>query len=314
MNLKPSNSPTVALDLKCMTPKNGCLTPSTFSVVACDARNGDLGVAVESKFIAVGALVPWAKAKVGAIATQAWANVSYGPKGLEMLEEGLIASETLRRLLAHDPRRNVRQVAVVDAKGEVAVHTGNECMEWAGHVTGKGYSCQGNILASSRVVESMARTYEETPGDLVEKLLEALSAGQAAGGDRRGQQSAAVLVVREKGGYEGSTDKYVDLRVDDHSRPIEELKRVFKVYDMTMLSREDPRNLLTIDHNIAVTLQRDLRKLGMYNGAITGSLDDATKKALRDFINVNNFENKMREDGRIWRSILDYIEDLAKKA
>jgi len=272
-----------------------------------------MGVAVESKFIAVGALVPWAKAKVGAIATQAWANVSYGPDGLKMLEEGLSATETLDQLLAHDPYPERRQVAVLDAEGGVAVHTGTECMEWAGHVAGAGYSCQGNILTSSNVVESMARAYEQTSGDLVDKLLEALSAGQAAGGDRRGQQSAALLVVREKGGYEGLTDKYVDLRVEDHSRPIEELKRIFRIYDMTMLSREDPRNLLTIDHDIAAILQTDLKKLGMYDGPITATLDDATKKALREFINVNNFENKMRDDGRIWKSILDYIEDLARK-
>jgi len=305
--LELRNSDTVALDRR-------CITPSTFSIVAWDARNGDLGVAVESKFIAVGALVPWARAKVGAIATQAWANVSYGPTGLKMLEEGLSASETLQQLLAYDPCPERRQVAVLDAKGGVAVHTGSECMEWAGHVTGAGYSCQGNILASSNVVESMARAYEETSGDLVEKLLEALSAGQAAGGDRRGQQSAALLIVRDKGGYEGLTDKYVDLRVDDHSRPVEELKRIFRIYDMTMLSREDPKQLLTIDHSIAAVLQTDLKKLGMYDGPITGNLDDATKKALREFINVNNFENKMRDDGRIWKSILDYIEDLARKA
>jgi len=288
------------------------LTPalSTFSVVAYDPNSGDLGVAVESRFIAVGALVPWAKAKVGAIATQAWANVSYGPNGLKMLESGLSASETLGRLLAEDPHRELRQVAVVGAKGQVAVHTGRECMEWAGHVNGAGYSCQGNILASSRVVESMARAYEETSGDLIDKLLEALLAGQSAGGDRRGQQSAALLVVREKGGYEGFTDRYVDLRVDDHPRPIEELKRVFTIYDMTILSREDPRNLLTIDHDIATVLQRNLRKLGMYDGPINGVLDDETKMALRRFINVNNFENKMRDDGRIWKSILDYLDEL----
>lgn len=291
-----------------MTP-----APSTFSVVAYDPNSGDLGVAVESRFIAVGALVPWAKAKVGAIATQAWANVSYGPNGLKLLESGLSASETLGRLLAEDPHREVRQVAVVDAKGRVAVHTGRECMEWAGHVTGIGYGCQGNILASSRVVESMAKAYEETSGDLIDKLLEALLAGQSAGGDRRGEQSAGLLVVRENGGYEGFTDRYVDLRVDDHPRPIEELKRVFKIYDMTILSREDPRNLLTIDHDIATVLQRNLRKLGMYDGSINGVLDDETKAALRRFINVNNFENKMRDDGRIWKSILDYLDELVQK-
>jgi uncharacterized Ntn-hydrolase superfamily protein len=288
--------------------------PSTFSIVAFDSRNGDLGVAVESKFVAVGALVPWAKASVGVIATQAWANVSYGPDGLKMLESGFSSSETLRGLLANDPGCEVRQVAVVDASGQVAAHTGNECMEWAGHVTGAGYSCQGNILASSKVVESMAMAYEGTSGDLIDKLLGALSAGQAAGGDRRGQQSAALLVVRKKGGYEGFTDRYVDLRVDDHRAPIEELRRVFKIYDMTMLSREDPRNLLTIDHDISVVLQGDLKILGMYDGPISGIFDDQTKKALRDFVNVNNFENRMREEGRIWRSILDYIQDLAHTA
>jgi uncharacterized Ntn-hydrolase superfamily protein len=290
------------------------LKPSTFSIVAFDPRNGDLGVAVESKFVAVGALVPWAKANVGVIATQAWANVSYGPDGLKMLESGFSASETLRRLLADDQSREVRQVSVVDASGEVATHTGKECMEWAGHVTGCDYSCQGNILAGSKVVESMAKAYESTSGDLIDRLLEALSAGQAAGGDRRGQQSAALLVVRKKGGYEGFTDRYVDLRVDDHRAPIEELRRVFKIYDMTMLSREDPRNLLTIDCGISVALQRDLKILGMYDGPISGIFDDQTKKALKDFVNVNNFENKMHEEGRIWRSILDYIQDLAQSS
>lgn len=296
-----------------MTRSSRARGPSTFSIVAFDPRNGDLGVAVESKFPAVGAVVPWAKTKVGAIATQAWGNVSYGPSGLRTLEEGLSAQETLRKLVAEDPRPEVRQAAVVDAKGQVAAHTGRECLEWAGHVTGKGYSCQGNILVSSKVVESMARAYEETPGDLIDKLLAALSAGQAAGGDRRGQQSAAILIVREKGGYEGFTDRYLDLRVDEHPAPIEELKRVVRVYDMTMLSREDQRNLLTIDHDIATIIQTDLKKLGMYSGPITGSLDDSTKKALEDWVNINNFENRMHEPGRIWKSILDYMEELAKR-
>lgn len=150
--------------------------------MAFDPRNGDLGVAVESKFPAVGAVVPWAKAKVGTIATQAWANVSYGPVGLKLLEDGLPAKEALSKLLADDDHPEVRQAAIVDAKGHVAAHTGSECLEWAGHVTGEHYSCQGNILASSKVVESMARAYEETSGDLIDKLLEALSSRRAEGG------------------------------------------------------------------------------------------------------------------------------------
>lgn len=150
---------------------------------------------------------------MGAIATQALGNVSYGSNGLMMLEHGLSSVEVLQKLLADDPQREHRQVGIIDSKGRVAVHTGKECMDWAGHVTGPGYTCQGNILASSKVVESMAKAYEETDGDLIDKLLQALSAGQAAGGDRRGQQSAALLVVREKGGYEGFTDRYVDLQL-----------------------------------------------------------------------------------------------------
>jgi uncharacterized Ntn-hydrolase superfamily protein len=286
--------------------------PSTFSIVAFDQRNGDLGVAVQSKFIAVGAVVPFAKARVGAVVTQAWANVSFGPDGLRRLEEGLSASEALDGLLRADPKPEVRQVAIVDAKGGVAAHTGKECMEWAGHVTRSGFSCQGNILAGSRVVESMARAYEDADGELADRLLQALVAGQVAGGDRRGQQSAALLVVREKGGYEGYSDRYIDLRVDEHPAPIEELRRVFKIYDMTMLSREIPKDLLTIDRDITMVLQRDLKKLGIYDGNVTGDFDTATRKALAYFVNVNNFENKMHEDGRIWKSILDYLEGLAR--
>ena len=288
------------------------ILPSTFSIVAFDGRNGDLGVAVQSKFIAVGAVVPWAKAGVGAIATQAWGNVSFGPRGLKMLEEGMSAPEVLRKLLTEDVRPEVRQVAIVDSKGETATHTGRECMDWAGHVSGPGYSCQGNILANNKVVESMAETYKETEGDLIEKLLASLFAGQAAGGDRRGQQSAALVVVREKGGYEGFSDRYVDLRVDEHATPIKELKRIFNLYDITMLSREDPKNLLTIDDHIATRLQRALKMLSLYNGAFTGVFDQATEEALDNFVNINNFENKMREKGKIWKSVLDYLEESAR--
>lgn len=286
---------------------------STFSIVAYDRRNGDLGVAVQSKFVAVGAVVPWAKAKVGAVATQASANVSYGPRALDMLEGGLNSSQVVERLLSEDEDSQVRQVAVVDSKGNVAVHTGAECMEWAGHVTGEGYSCQGNILAGRAVVDSMAQAYELAKGDLIDRLLAALTAGQRAGGDRRGQQSAALLVVREKGGYEGFTDRYVDLRADDSPRPIEELRRIFKIYDMTMLSREDPANLIPITGPVARSIQRYLKALRFYRGSITGIYDELTEKALQDFVNVNNFENRMREDRLIWKSILKYMQDSATR-
>jgi uncharacterized Ntn-hydrolase superfamily protein len=281
--------------------------------VAYDRSSGDFGVAVQSKFIAVGAVVPWAKAKVGAVATQASANVTYGPRALDMLEKGLTASQVLERLLSKDAHSQVRQVAIVDSGGNVAVHTGVECMNWAGHVTGDGYSCQGNILAGRAVVDSMARAYENGKGDLIDRLLDALRAGQKAGGDRRGQQSAALLVVREKGGYEGFTDRYVDLRVDDSTHPIQELRRIFDIYDMTMLSREDASNLIRITGPVARSIQRDLKALRYYKGSITGIYDDPTKKALSDFVNVNNFENRMHEEGLIWKSIMKYMHDLAKQ-
>jgi uncharacterized Ntn-hydrolase superfamily protein len=286
----------------------------TFSIVAFDPSNGDLGVAVESKFIAVGSVVPWAKAGVGAIATQAASNISFGPQGLRMLEDGLSASEALQKLLETDLAPETRQLAIVDVKGGVAAHTGKDCLNWAGHVIGSGFSCQGNILASSSVVTSMAKAYKETPGDLIEKLLQALTAGQAAGGDRRGQQSSALLVVRKKGGYEGYTDRYVDLRVDEHPAPIDEMKRIFRIYDMTMLSREDPSNLLAIDEKITIALQRDLKKLRLYDGEVNGTFDQATRQALTNLVNINNFENKMRDDGRIWKSVLGYLEEVAREA
>ncbi|MFW9800871.1 MAG: DUF1028 domain-containing protein, partial [Candidatus Thorarchaeota archaeon] len=209
--------------------------PSTFSIVARDSTNGDLGIVVQSKFPAVGAIVPWATAEVGAVATQAWANSSYGPRGLELMLAGKSASETLKVLLSDDEKAEHRQVGIVDAKGRAVAHTGRECMEWAGHVVGDGYACQGNILAGEAVVKDMAEAYEGTDSDLIDKLLATLRAGQAAGGDRRGMQSAAILVVREAGGYEGGNDRYVDVRVDDHPSPIEELERVFALYDMTLL-------------------------------------------------------------------------------
>jgi len=311
--IRPANVPWDQRSLKTKHHLSGAIA-STFSIVGFDPKNGELGVAVQSKFPAVGAIVPWARAKVGAIATQALINVSYGPKGLKMMEEGISVQETVRSLVEEDSHAQARQLAIIDAKGRAAAHTGDECLEWAGHLIGEFYSCQGNILANSKVLPAMARAYEQKTGDLVDRLLEALSAGQAAGGDRRGQQSAAILVVREKGGYEGFTDRYVDLRVDDHPSPIEELKRVFKTYDITMLAREDPKNLIVIDGDIAGILQRDLKKLGIYDGPMTRVFDQQTKKALGDFVNINNFENKMREEGRIWKSILEYIEDLASKA
>ena len=203
---------------------------ATFSIVGYDAETGDLGIAVQSKFFAVGSVVPWAEAGVGAIATQSWANTTYGANGLKLLKSGLSAEQTLERLIADDPGRATRQVGIVDAKGKVANYTGDECNEWAGAVSGKHYTAQGNILAGEDVVKAMGKAFEETEGELADKLMAALFAGQEKGGDTRGQQSAALLVVREQSGYGGFNDRYIDLRVDDAEKPIEELQRLLEIH------------------------------------------------------------------------------------
>ena len=203
---------------------------ATFSIVGYDPNNGDLGVTVQSKFFAVGAVVPWAEAGVGAIATQSWANTTFGPNGLKLLKSGLSAEQTLERLVVDDQGRATRQVGIVDAKGNVANYTGDECNEWAGAVSGKHYTAQGNILAGEEVVNAMGKAFEETDGELADKLMAALFAGQEAGGDIRGQQSAALLVVQENSGYSGFNDRYIDLRVDDAEKPIEELQRLLEIH------------------------------------------------------------------------------------
>ena len=281
--------------------------PSTFSIVARDPTNGDLGIIVQSKFPAVGALVPWAKAEIGAIATQAWANVGYGPTGLELLESGKSASETLKILLDGDDSREHRQIGIVDRNGQATAHTGKECMDWAGQIVGDGFTCQGNILAGESVVVDMAEAYETTEGDLVDKLFAGLLAGQAAGGDRRGMQSAAILVIREKGGYEEGNDRYVDVRVDEHPSPIEELVRVFNVYDMTLLSREDPNLLVKIEGDILAIIQEALVTLGYLDKEYENVFNEKTKSALSEWTNTNNFENKDRDDGTIWPSVVEYL-------
>jgi uncharacterized Ntn-hydrolase superfamily protein len=282
-------------------------SPSTFSIVARDSNNGDLGVIVQSKFPAVGSIVPWAKANIGAIATQAWANAGYGPRGLNLLNAGNSASVTLKILLDGDEGREHRQIGIVDANGQAVAHTGKECMEWAGQIVGDGYTCQGNILAGEDVVIDMAEAFENTDGDLIDKLFAGLIAGQSAGGDRRGMQSAAILVVREGGGYEGGNDRYVDVRVDEHPSPIDELIRIFNIYDMTLLSREDPALLVRIEGDILAIIQDALITLGYLKDASEGVFDENTKLALSKWINTNNFENKERDDGTIWPSVAEYL-------
>lgn len=214
---------------------------ATFSIVGYDEETGDLGVAVQSKFFAVGSVVPWAKADVGAIATQAFGNTSFGPRGLDLLEAGLPVDDVLAELLGDDPDRERRQVGILNARGAAAAFTGSECMAWAGHRIGAGYTAQGNILVSEETVAAMAAAFEASEGLLADRLIAALRAGQAAGGDSRGVQSAAILVVRRGGGYGGFNDRYCDLRVDDHEDPIEELARLVCIWKEQALILEGYR-------------------------------------------------------------------------
>ncbi len=280
----------------------------TFSIVAYDENTGELGVAVQSKFICVGAIVPWAKVEVGAIATQAMANVSYGPRGLELLATGLGANDVIKKLISEDEEKEHRQVAIIDTKGGVATHTGKECFEWAGHIVGDSYSVQGNILISEDTVEAMAKAYETTKGDISDKLLASLSAGGTEGmGDRRGKQSASLLVVREGGSYGGYTDRLVDIRVDEHVEPIKELQRIFEIYDMIFLTREEPENLLQIDGEIETKIRSVLIDLGYLTTSSGEEWGQPEQDALEAWFSINNFENKWNSEAKIWKSVYDFM-------
>jgi len=235
---------------------------ATYSIAACDLEAGQWGVAVQSKFLSVGSVVPWAEPEVGAIATQAYANPSYGPNGLALLREGLSAEEVVERLTTEDEGRDDRQLGIVDSRGGSASWTGPGCNEWAGHRTGPGYAAQGNILVGEETVAALATTFEGNSAlPLASRLIECLAAAQAAGGDRRGQQSASLLVVQRNGGYAGLSDLLVDLRVDDHERPIQELRRIHEIHHRLfgISPRED---WLPLEGSLREEVEERLARLG----------------------------------------------------
>jgi uncharacterized Ntn-hydrolase superfamily protein len=245
-------------------------TIATYSIAACDLDAGQWGVAVQSKFLSVGSVVPWAEPGVGAIATQAYANPRYGPNGLALLREGKTAQEAVDELTAADDGREQRQLGIVDGKGRAATYTGEECYDWAGGRTGEGYAAQGNILVSAETVDALAKTFEGSRGrPLAERLLDCLAAAQAAGGDRRGQQSASLLIVERDGGYAQLSDTVVDLRVEDHERPIEELTRIYRLHQA--IFGETPRDQwVQVDDTLAQEMRERLTRLGY-----EGELEDA---------------------------------------
>jgi uncharacterized Ntn-hydrolase superfamily protein len=265
--------------------------PSTYSIVACDLAAAEWGVAVQSKFLAVGAGVPAAEPQAGAIATQALANMRYGPDGLALLRQGLSAEEVVERLTDADEGRGDRQLGVVDAQGNAATYTGSNCLEWAGGITGDGYAAQGNILVSEATVTALGRTFEQTAGrPLAERLLQALAAAQAAGGDRRGQQSAALLVVRKDGGYMGTDDRVADLRVDDHAAPIEELRRIFELHDLLFGETPD-EEWLDVDEQLALELRERLDALGYGH--------EDLERAFLTWAGTENLEERVRGVDRV---------------
>jgi uncharacterized Ntn-hydrolase superfamily protein len=282
---------------------------STFSIVGYDPQAQEWGIAVQSKFLAVGAVVPWAQAGAGAVATQSYANTSFGPNGLALMAQGLSAQEALDQLIAEDEGRALRQVGLVDAQGQAATFTGDECYDWAGGVTGKYYAAQGNILVSGATVEAMAKTFEEAQGELADRLVAALTAGQAAGGDRRGRQAAAVLVVRPQGGYGGYNDRYLDLRVDDDPEPIERLKALVDLHHL-FFKPPAPGEMIAIEGDLAREVQQILQWAQYYDGPITGEYDASTRKALTNLIGNENFEERFDEEkGLISSQVMDVLRE-----
>lgn len=281
--------------------------PSTFSIVGFDPEENAWGVAVASKFPAVGAVVPWAQVYVGAIATQSFANTSFGPRGLELIQQGLSAEAVLEKILADDPDREHRQVGIVDKNGLAVTFTGKDCFSWAGGIAGKGYAIQGNILASNQVVTSMENIYQETQGDLPTRLYAALLAGDRSGGDRRGRQSAAILVVKPKGGYGGYNDRWIDYRVDDDPDPIGRLGHLLELHNLYFgISPVEDR--VKLEGKDLEKIQKILTHNGYAKHLQPGLYDAATQAAFASFIGNENFEQRAwPQEGLIDRPVLNYI-------
>jgi uncharacterized Ntn-hydrolase superfamily protein len=268
---------------------------ATYSICACDIPAGQWGVATQSKFLAVGSVVPWAAPQVGAIATQSYANPRYGPDGLELLREGLSAEEVVERLTAADGDRALRQLGVVDGQGRAATFTGDECHAWAGGRIGTGCAAQGNILVSGATVDALAETFEATAGSpLAERLLDCLDAAEAAGGDSRGRQSAALLVVERDGGYAGLSDTLVDLRVDDHPDPLVELRRIYRLHDL-LFGTTPKQDWIAIDEVLRAEIDERLARAG--------------HPSLAAWAGVENLEERVEGDDAIDPVVLERLRE-----
>ncbi|QQE80363.1 DUF1028 domain-containing protein [Alicyclobacillus sp. SO9] len=286
--------------------RNGLPAISTFSIAAFNPVTKEVGVAVQSKFLAVGAAVPWVASDAGAIATQAFANTSYGPKGLLLLREGKSPQEVLDELLKDDDEREARQVGIIDTKGRTATFTGSECFDYAGGLMGENFTCQGNILAGRAVVEGIAEGFEANQDlPFAERLVQALQGGQKAGGDKRGMQSAALYIAKPDGGYGGFNDRYIDIRVDDHPSPIAELNRILSLHRLYFeRSKEGDRVALTGE--TLTEVQNLLAKAG-YNPGFGETYDKDTRNALYAYCMTENFDERWTEEAAIDLRVLDYL-------
>jgi uncharacterized Ntn-hydrolase superfamily protein len=279
---------------------------TTFSLVAADPAAGEIGIAVQSKFLSVGAVVPWVRAGVGAIATQAFANTAFGPKALDLLAAGRAPEEVAQSLIAGDAGHADRQFGLVDASGRSSSYTGEKCIAWAGGIAGPQFAAQGNCLAGAAVVDALASAFQTANGVLADRLLAALRAAQAAGGDKRGQQSAAIIIEKPQGGYAGFNDRYVDLRVDDHPRPIDELARLLDLHKLYFFAAQ-PQDVLHIDDALGREIARELVRVGALPSGET--YDEEAQAALVRFMHVENLENRVRTDGTIDRQTLEYLRN-----
>jgi uncharacterized Ntn-hydrolase superfamily protein len=307
----------------------------TYSIVAYDSASGDLGVAVQSKFPNVGGIVPWARAGVGAVATQSLSNTAYGELGLDLIAKGATAEEALRSIMRTDTMLQDRQVGMVDARGNAASFSGRTTFDWSGGrvgapsgkgniaggkgevIVGRTYSAQANIMVSDQTVKNLAETFEKSPGSLADRLMAALKAGQAGGGDKRGMQSAALLVVRKNGGYLGANDRFIDIRVYDAVDPIAELERLLALHKLHFFP-SDPDDLLPITPEIVAQLEPILlaepanqpdKWLRRRQGTATPEFIDA----LKNFMYWENYDVRVRTDGKIDRVVLDDILTKRKK-
>lgn len=276
----------------------------TYSIVGFDPKTKELGIAVASKFLSVGAVVPFAKAGVGAIATQSWANLDYGKHGLELLEKGLSPQEVLEELIKTDDKSASRQVGIVDAKGRSVTFTGTDCYDWAGGFAGDNFAVQGNILVDQQTAETMESTFLQTQGSLAERLLSALLAGDTAGGDSRGKQSAALLVVKENGSYGGYNDRYIDLRVDDHEEPVQELSRLLKLHQL-YFEPTLPEDVVKIEGNLVEELQELLYE----NGHLQRELSEYEDllDAVQSYHLIENFDERVQQRGMIDQKVIEYM-------